>query len=228
MAAVDAARYAEPAPTPDTPIFDVEPAIKPSDVHVLLADDEKLSRVVIGNLLKRCGYQVTVVENGEQAVKALREAPAGTFQLVLSDVAMPGLNGPELLKFVRATPSLYALPVVMMSAHEQAGTVFECIKRGAEDYILKPVTLKEIQHLWQHVWRRRFAFQRMEGGLVRDEEDRITKETISPDTEFEEDDELLSSSDLYTVDEMRAHCQRQIERYTRVLQIIDSHPELFS
>ena len=41
-----------------------------------------------------------------------------------------------------------------MSANEQTETVFECIRGGAEDYLLKPVTRKEVQHMWQHVWRR--------------------------------------------------------------------------
>ena len=42
-----------------------------------------------------------------------------------------------------------------MSALEQTPTVFDCIKRGADDYILKPVTRKEVKYLWQHVWRRK-------------------------------------------------------------------------
>ena len=41
-----------------------------------------------------------------------------------------------------------------MSANEHTETVFECIREGAEDYLLKPVTKKEVQNIWQHVWRR--------------------------------------------------------------------------
>ena len=41
-----------------------------------------------------------------------------------------------------------------MSANEHTDTVFECIRGGAEDYLLKPVTKKEVQYIWQHVWRR--------------------------------------------------------------------------
>lgn len=41
-----------------------------------------------------------------------------------------------------------------MSANEHTATVFECIREGAEDYLLKPVTKKEVQNIWQHVWRR--------------------------------------------------------------------------
>ncbi len=45
----------------------------------------------------------------------------------------------------------------VMSANERRETVFECIRGGAEDYLLKPVTRKEVQHMWQHVWRRQQA-----------------------------------------------------------------------
>lgn len=41
-----------------------------------------------------------------------------------------------------------------MSANEQQDTVFECIRAGAEDYLLKPLTKKEVQYIWMHVWRR--------------------------------------------------------------------------
>ena len=44
-----------------------------------------------------------------------------------------------------------------MSANEHADTVFECIREGAEDYLLKPVGRKEVAHIWQHVWRRASA-----------------------------------------------------------------------
>ncbi len=42
-----------------------------------------------------------------------------------------------------------------MSANEHPDTVFECIRAGAEDYLLKPLTKKEVQYIWQHVWRRK-------------------------------------------------------------------------
>ena len=49
----------------------------------------------------------------------------------------------------------------VMSANEHKTTVVECIRGGAEDYLLKPVTRKEVQHIWQHVWRRQQNPQRV-------------------------------------------------------------------
>ena len=106
---------------------------------------------------------VTDVESGLQAIEKLRSHPPGFFDLVLTDVMMPDVDGVELLRHVRAEASLRAVPVVMMSANEHAETVFECIRLGAEDYLLKPVGRKEVQHIWQHVWRRQRAVR--EGGM---------------------------------------------------------------
>ena len=54
----------------------------------------------------------------------------------------------------RQGPNLSAVLGAVMSANEHTETVFECIREGAEDYLLKPVTKKEVQNIWQHVWRR--------------------------------------------------------------------------
>jgi CheY-like chemotaxis protein len=61
------------------------------------------------------------VESGRALLVALAEAPR-TFNLILTDVAMPDVNGLEVLRYVRSQPALHALPVIMMSAHENAGT----------------------------------------------------------------------------------------------------------
>ena len=79
---------------------------------------------------------------------------------------MPDVDGIDLLRHIRAEASLAAVPVVMMSANEHADTVFECIRAGAEDYLLKPVARKDVQHIWQHAWRRQTAAAGGGGGGV--------------------------------------------------------------
>jgi CheY-like chemotaxis protein len=64
---------------------------------------------------------VTAVESGRAALLALGENPQ-RYSLILTDVAMPDVHGLDVLRYVRSQPALHALPVVMMSAHENAGT----------------------------------------------------------------------------------------------------------
>ena len=191
---------------------------------MLLVDDEKVSRMVIAKLLQRCGYNATVAESGEEALELLAE-DSKRFKLILTDVMMPGIDGLELLKKIRENQDLQHVPVVMMSSQENAGTVFEGIRRGAEDYLLKPLTMKEVMHLWQHVWRRQMLWQKFPNAAEAEE----ATENGEKGDGLDDDDDLdnITAGDLYTTTEMRAHCMRQLARYQRVLEVIDTHPHLF-
>ncbi|CAI7877571.1 unnamed protein product [Closterium sp. NIES-53] len=129
------------------------PLISPSDVHVLVVDDERLSRLVVGNQFRRCGYQVTVADGGMEALRVLQERPDG-FNLILVDLMMPGLDGLQLLRILRADSNYNAIPIIMMSGNSNQATVLQCIAAGAEEYLVKPVTKRDVTHMWQHVWRR--------------------------------------------------------------------------
>ena len=96
------------------------------------------------------------------------------FNLLLTDVMMPDVDGPALLHRVREDPILAEMPVVMMSSNEHADVVLNCLRLGAEDYLLKPVTKKAVKHMWAHVWRRKQRNQmvpRFENGAEVVEED---------------------------------------------------------
>ena len=86
-----------------------------SDVHVLVVDDERICRTVTSSLLRRCGYRVTMAESGEEALELLRRGTE--FHMLLTDVMMPGIDGPALLQIVRNDERLRDMPVVMMSAN---------------------------------------------------------------------------------------------------------------
>ncbi|KAL4448071.1 hypothetical protein ABPG75_005290 [Micractinium tetrahymenae] len=139
------------------PVLEPAPAAGASNVHVLLVDDERLTRTVVANLLHKCGYRVTSASDGMEALQLLRSSAPDTFQLVLTDVCMPELNGLQLLSCVKQDANLRAVPVVMMSSVDQEEAVAAAVQNGAEEYLVKPVTKKEVQHIWQHVWRRRCA-----------------------------------------------------------------------
>ncbi|GLI64451.1 hypothetical protein VaNZ11_007723 [Volvox africanus] len=129
-------------------------ALNPSDIHVLLVDDERLTRLVVGNLLRTCKYKVTIAESGTQALEVLSKAGPGAFQLILTDVIMPDVGGLELLRFVRSHQHLYNVPVIMMSASEAQETMCAALLGSADEYLVKPVTRKEVQNIWMHVMKR--------------------------------------------------------------------------
>ncbi len=129
--------------------------VRPEDIHVLVVDDEVLSRTVVSSLLKKFKYSVTMAEDGVEALELLRSNPPGTFQLVLTDVHMPQMNGIELLQYIQSEDTLRSVPVVMMSSFDNGDIVYECVEGGAEEYLVKPLTHKEVRHIWQHVLKKR-------------------------------------------------------------------------
>jgi two-component system response regulator PilR (NtrC family) len=110
--------------------------------RILIVDDELSMREFLSILLEREGYEVAVAGSAEEA---LRQIDASLFDLVISDVQMPGLNGIELLARIKeVTPETAVLMVTAFSTAEQA---VEAMKLGAYDYISKPFKNEEIKVL---------------------------------------------------------------------------------
>ena len=104
-----------------------------SDKKILIVDDEVEMRVALETTLKREGYSLTLAENGEQALERLNE---DIFDLVLTDVKMPKMNGIDLLKKLKKqSPKTVA---IMMTAYGEIDNAVETMKEGAFDYLLKP------------------------------------------------------------------------------------------
>jgi len=99
----------------------------------LVVDDEIEMRIALETTLKREGHHITLAENGKQALEKLNE---DSFDLVLTDVKMPKMNGVELLKALKKkSPKTVA---IMMTAYGDIDNAVETIKAGAFDYLLKP------------------------------------------------------------------------------------------
>ena len=77
------------------------------------------------------------VEDALRAIRVLHEKPTG-FDLILLDVVMPEMDGYDLLRYLKADPALSRIPVVMVSALDDIGSVVRCLELGADDYITKP------------------------------------------------------------------------------------------
>ncbi|MDD2583229.1 MAG: sigma-54 dependent transcriptional regulator, partial [Desulfuromonadaceae bacterium] len=111
-------------------------------IRILVVDDELSMREFLSILLEREGYDVSVAAS---AAEALRMMESALFDLVLSDVNMPGLSGIELLRRIKAlSPETAVLMLTAFSTSEQA---VEAMKLGAYDYICKPFKNEEIKQL---------------------------------------------------------------------------------
>ena len=101
--------------------------------RILFADDDAVLRKVIEFKLRQRGYEVTVAANGETALRKLNEEK---FDLLLSDMKMPGLNGIELLERGRLVQP--DLKVILITAFAAVSQAVEAVKKGAFDYLTKP------------------------------------------------------------------------------------------
>jgi signal transduction histidine kinase len=108
--------------------------------RVLLADDNSDMREHISHLLGS-RYDIVAVSNGSAALEEARRTPP---DLVLSDVMMPGLNGFELLKELRADVRLREVPVILLSARAGEEARVDGINAGANDYLIKPFSAREL------------------------------------------------------------------------------------
>src|SRR5690242_152164 len=110
--------------------------------RILVVDDELSMREFLAILLEREGYSIFQAENAEKALQLLE---AESYDLVLSDVNMPGLNGIALLEKIKANSPETA--VLMITAFSTAAQAVEAMKLGAYDYIAKPFKVEEIRVL---------------------------------------------------------------------------------
>ncbi|KAK8543091.1 hypothetical protein V6N13_136369 [Hibiscus sabdariffa] len=123
----------------------------PIGMRVLAVDDDPTCLLLLETLLRRCQYHVTTTSQAITALKMLRESK-NKFDLVISDVHMPDMDGFKLLELVGLEMDL---PVIMLSANGDTKLVMKGITHGACDYLLKPVRIEELKNIWQHVVRRK-------------------------------------------------------------------------
>lgn len=102
---------------------------------LLVVDDNELNRELLAKRLALHGFTVSSACSGEEGLERMRSQ---SFDLVLLDVVMPGLNGMEVLQKMKEDPELCDIPVIMISALDEADAAVRCIEIGAADYVTKP------------------------------------------------------------------------------------------
>jgi len=111
----------------------------PAEDRILLAEDERIARVSLAELLESQGYRVTAVEDGAAALSQLLN---GNFDAVLLDLRMPEMDGLTVLR--KSREAGIHVPVIVMTAVDDSATVIEAMRLGAYDYISKPIDFDQI------------------------------------------------------------------------------------
>jgi DNA-binding NtrC family response regulator len=106
---------------------------------ILLVDDEVVFTTNMSRLLSSRGYQVTAVNNGEEAIRALKEKP---FDVMVLDLKMPLMDGITTLQQMKNLGLL--TEVLILTGHGSMDTAFKAIEMGAYDYVTKPCEIAEL------------------------------------------------------------------------------------
>jgi CheY-like chemotaxis protein len=111
-------------------------------LQVLVADDEAVSRTVVGAMLKKAGYPVIYATDGEQAFRTLDsdDPPA----IALLDWEMPGLQGPDVVKRIRQKEAQTPTYVILLTSRDSSADIVQGLRAGADDYVTKPANEDEL------------------------------------------------------------------------------------
>jgi DNA-binding NtrC family response regulator len=114
--------------------------VKPAPMAVargslLVVDDNEISRDLMRRQLERQGHIITTAGSGKQALDILQDH---TFDLVLLDIMMPDMSGYQVLQRLKSSDAFGDIPVIVVSALDDMDSVVQCIRMGAEDYLIKP------------------------------------------------------------------------------------------
>lgn len=118
---------------------------------ILVADDERDIRELIGFTLRFAGFEVVLVADG---IEAIEQAPLEQPDLILLDVRMPKVTGYDVCRHLKEDPATSAIPIVFLSAKGQEGEIQEGLDSGAVEYIVKPFTPDDLTEQVREVLQR--------------------------------------------------------------------------
>lgn len=113
----------------------------PSDIHFLVVNDAANIRRVLIALLRELGYsKISEAENGEMALRSFRLAKSvgAPIDFVITDCAMPFMNGLNLIRTIRAHDEMHAIPILMVTEEATKKNILAAAEAGADGYIVRP------------------------------------------------------------------------------------------
>lgn len=127
--------------------------------RVLVVEDDLANRVLLTRMLERVGYEVESVADGQAALDAV---PARDPDVVLLDIGLPGIDGLDVCRRIRADPGLSTIPIILLTGRTGLDDVVEGLDAGADDFIGKPYEMAELMARIRSVLRLRRAISDME------------------------------------------------------------------
>jgi DNA-binding response OmpR family regulator len=109
--------------------------------HILVVEDDADISALIGHYLERAGHRVERVASGNEVLPRLRSSPA---DLVILDLMLPGMDGLLVCQAMRAEPATSAIPIIMLTARGEESDRVSGLELGADDYVTKPFSPKEL------------------------------------------------------------------------------------
>ena len=122
------------------------------NIKILIVDDFSTMRRIIKNLLRDLGFNNT--QEADDGLTALPMLKSGKFDLVVSDWNMPGMQGIDLLKNIRADENLKHLPVLLVTAEQKREQIIEAAQAGVNGYIVKPFTAATLKEKLDKIFER--------------------------------------------------------------------------
>jgi PAS domain S-box-containing protein len=118
-------------------------------LRILVVEDNAINQIVAKKSLQKYGYDLTVVNNGQEALNALKQ---GSFHLILMDCEMPVMDGYEATRRIRSSGATYQnIPIIAMTASAMSGDREHCLKAGMNEYITKPFVVQDVLNAIQKV-----------------------------------------------------------------------------
>ncbi len=111
----------------------------PAPRRVLLIDDDRMTLLILSHHLRQLGYEILTASTGEEGLATARRSQLA---LILLDFMLPDIDGPEVLRRLRAEEATRDVPVILLTATELASHIAEGFRAGANDYLMKPVDEK--------------------------------------------------------------------------------------
>lgn len=198
------------------------------NIRVLVVEDNSINRVVAQKQLEKLGYQVDVVGSGSEALDVLRVVP---YNVVLMDCQMPELDGYETTRRIRASETMpfCQIPIIAMTANALEGDREQCLLCGMNDYVSKPIELRQLDEVLQ-MWGTRYPKSEGDhlnnssktGGMMKPESASLTRILAEP---FKQESiEALDQNQLHSLRELDQPGQPSLIRQL-VEMFFQSFPE---